>query len=51
MESRVEELEMAVVAVSDEKEVLHKRVKDLGEWNVELKQEAKHLTAKFNSRI
>ena len=51
MKEKVEELEVAVAVKSDENETMHEKVEELEGRNVELKQEVKHLTAKFNSRV
>ena len=51
MEEKVDELEVAVVLKSDENETMHEKVEELEGRNVELKQEVKHLTAKFDSRV
>jgi cell division septum initiation protein DivIVA len=51
MKEKVEEMKMVVDVVSDENEALHREVENLEGRNDELKQEVKHLTAKFNSRV
>jgi len=51
MEAKVEDMEMVIQATSDENELLHERLDESTSRNSELKQEVKHLAAKFNSRV
>lgn len=51
LKGEVQELEMAVEITLDENEALQEKLEELERKNTELKQEAKLLTAKFNSRV
>jgi len=51
MEAKVEDVEMVIRATSDENELLREQLDESMSRNSELKQEVRHLTAKFNSRV
>lgn len=51
LKEKVEELEMAVITMSDEKDALGERVEELEGCAVELEQKVKGLTVRFDSRV
>ena len=51
MKGKVRELEMTIEASSNETESLHEQVGELTGRNSELKEEVRHLAARYNSRV